>query len=820
MAGDISIAAGFYFKWDSKMFHSLNSHSTVTTFLNIFFLYKSLTMRNFLFFVCFATIVASHFFNNAYAQDIREVLNQRFEKYQSSAPQERVFIINDRDIYAPGEYIWLSAAIYDVLATKMATQSNKVKVRLLNSELNEILYKEIPVNDGFGDGFVILPNKLSDGLYYLTGNTDKSGRESYYRQKIIIRNKIVPPFVIEASFPDRRFLPGEEIAFNILFKDHYNEPLKNIPYQLNLYDGKQMIQSISGKQKKDGETVMVKVPENLKSGMMSYKIVVDNKGKKVENMGVIPLLTNKIFVDFYPENGSLTDELPTRVNCFVYDACSVPIQVEADIVSENGVVSAISMDANGFASFDLTPEFGKKYYLQIKKPVLVETGYTLPNVLKEGFTLSIVKKEGNTIHCRIRNGHMGERLVFLVGISENEIFSFTELKFAGETTATIDISNAHGATGYFILVNSEANIEAEHIAILKPTDTTPLSLRVSEGIARPRSKVEIDVSAPVEPGRLVFTAVNSAWKADQLRNQPISLLSLPFDIFHTPIMQHILEQGDVDIEKYLATYEPRLFGWDKILNTDGTFQRHDLPEKFIMNRIVYDEISAQGLVTRSAGMIYISNVLSSSGFAAANPKYIYELHKIQTKSIPSYKTMLENGTPIMEVVKIIKPYNMYGNKIVFQGGANSLMAQDGALIIIDGINRGSDAAILSSLNPHDIENINISTNPSDIQRYSGLNSVGIIEIETKRGEELIEQVQEVISDNQQFESPDYEMKKDSKSIDWRSTLYWKIEKKEGDGRTIGFRYFNTDLITNVVGDVLFIPFSGPPKSAKFKYEIK
>lgn len=779
-------------------------------------------MRKNLIFLCLAAFIAPSFYNNAFAQKISEVLSQRFERYQSAAQQERVLIINDRDIYAPGEFIWLSACVYDVLKTKTSSQSERVRVRLLNSELSEILYKDIAVRNGFGDGFVVLPKNLSDGLYFLTGSTDKSGRESfYYRQKIIVRNKIVPPFVVEASFPDRRFAPGDEFPFSILFKDYYNEPIKNMPFQLNIYDGRSMIQSIPGKQKKGGETLMMKIPETLESGILTYKIIADNnKGKKAENMGVIPVVSDELFINFYPENGHLVDGLSTIVNCFVYDASCVPLEVEANLISDDEMLITIKTDMNGFASFNMTPTFGQKNYLQIKKPVLVEAEFALPDVRKEGFTVSLQAREDYTLNYRIQNGYEGERVVFLVGISENEIFSTTELKFEGETTTAIDISNAHGSVGYFVLVNTDANIEAEHVVLLKPTKTTPPTLRLSEEIARPRSIVELDFANPGTSGMLVVTAVNGAWKADQLYNPPVSNLSLPFDLSHTIMMRHISERGDSDIEKYISTYEPRLFGWDRVLNTVGTFSRHNLPESIRMNRIIYDEVSAQGMVERSDGQISISNVLSISGFAVANPKYIYDLYKVETKTKPPYKTLLENGTPIMEVLKTIKPYNMYGNKIVFQGSANSLLAQDGALIIIDGISRGTDATVLNALNPYDIDKINISTNPTDIQRYTGLNSVGIIEIETKKGSGFIEKVPETISDDQQFESPNYAKKGETKSIDWRSTLYWKVEKKEGDGGPFGLTYFNADFITNVVGSAVFIPVIGPPQSGTFEYEIK
>jgi hypothetical protein len=61
------------------------------------------------------------------------------------------------------------------------------------------------------------------------------------------------------------------------------------------------------------------------------------------------------------------------------------------------------------------------------------------------------------------------------------------------------------------------------------------------------------------------------------------------------------------------------------------------------------------------------------------------------------------------------------------------MAQDGALIVLDGQKLGTDASALTSINPNDIEDIRILVDPSEIVMYTGLNSVGIIEIKSKHG---------------------------------------------------------------------------------------
>jgi len=93
---------------------------------------------------------------------------------------------------------------------------------------------------------------------------------------------------------------------------------------------------------------------------------------------------------------------------------------------------------------------------------------------------------------------------------------------------------------------------------------------------------------------------------------------------------------------------------------------------------------------------------------------------------------LGTGMPILEVIRKIKNFQLMGNKIVFYG-PNSILNQEGALLVFNGIKMGTDVSILSTLSPHDIANIRVITNPSEVLMYTGFNPVGIIDITTKGG---------------------------------------------------------------------------------------
>jgi hypothetical protein len=89
---------------------------------------------------------------------------------------------------------------------------------------------------------------------------------------------------------------------------------------------------------------------------------------------------------------------------------------------------------------------------------------------------------------------------------------------------------------------------------------------------------------------------------------------------------------------------------------------------------------------------------------------------------------------IYDILMKIKPYTLVDNKIIFpSSGITSLNNQDGALIVIDGIKFGTGASALSNVAVSDILKITASTNSLDVQKYSALNSVGVVEVFTKTG---------------------------------------------------------------------------------------
>ena len=215
-----------------------------------------------------------------------------------------------------------------------------------------------------------------------------------------------------------------------------------------------------------------------------------------------------------------------------------------------------------------------------------------------------------------------------------------------------------------------------------------------------------------------------------------------------------------------------------------------------------DKIGQEILKTDRRYSNHFPAIPLSFEYLSANPGFVIKAPQMVRQEVPSqkkqrndsYKNLLQTSTSLAEVIKMMKPYTITNGQIVFHGTQNSIYHQSGALIVLDGQKMGTSADVLSMIPPGDVESVNISLDPMDIQKYTGFNSVGLIEITTKKGEFTgtaarpsgINQAENLYRD--QFRIPrSFSLQNDQPANggkDLRTTLLWEPNARPGNKGTI------------------------------------
>lgn len=133
---------------------------------------------------------------------------------------------------------------------------------------------------------------------------------------------------------------------------------------------------------------------------------------------------------------------------------------------------------------------------------------------------------------------------------------------------------------------------------------------------------------------------------------------------------------------------------------------------------------------------------------------------------------------VLNIIREIKDFDIVNGEIIFADRSGSTDNTRGAIIVLDGVAKGSDIGYLDQISPKEIRNISVLTWPNDIQRYTSLKSAGVIEISTIHGSNqdnvsrLADTQQDVLMIDHCFNAPDYSTG-DNPETDPRITLFWK-----------------------------------------------
>ncbi len=113
--------------------------------------------------------------NDLYCQpreNMIDFLSGRFKNYVEAVPWEEIYLHTDREGYIAGEYIRTNIYLFERESLKPSVRSKIAYVEILNSENRPVVQKRFLLTNGCGPGQLQLPDTLSTGNYTLRAYTN------------------------------------------------------------------------------------------------------------------------------------------------------------------------------------------------------------------------------------------------------------------------------------------------------------------------------------------------------------------------------------------------------------------------------------------------------------------------------------------------------------------------------------------------------------------------------------------------------------------------------------------------------------------------
>ena len=320
---------------------------------------------------------------------------KRLETYSSKYAQEKVYLHLDKPYYAVGDNIWFKAYTVNAKTGTPSLTSGIVYVELIDEKDFVKKQLKLSMRSGITWGDFKLTDSLKEGNYRVRAYTQwmrNAGPEFFFDKTIKIGNSWANKVFTKSEnlLATENNLP--KITSTIQFTDKQNLPYTNRPVKYEVKLGDKIISSGKGVTNSSGEivvNVVSKQLEGLKSGFILATLTLPN-GSIVDKEIPLKSTVKNVDVQFFPEGGTLIDDLPNKLGVKAVNADGLGELVKGVIVNSSGEeVSNFETNHLGMGSFFLNPTANEVYRAKVSFADGSQKTLNLPPGVKTGRVLSV-----------------------------------------------------------------------------------------------------------------------------------------------------------------------------------------------------------------------------------------------------------------------------------------------------------------------------------------------------------------------------------------------------------------------------------------------
>ena len=685
---------------------------------------------------------------------IDTLLVQKIETYKQKYPAEIVFLHTDGDIYSLGEDLYFKAYIKDFYSSGPGINSKNLQLLLIDPRGRGLINKSFPIENSRSAGKLVLDNSLTEGKYTLIGFTglmQNGSPENVFSKEIYVKNIILSPVFVKLFVPDTVYQSyGEaKVTVNLIQPNGKPFPGKKFSYTAKI-NGTSFVSGKEKSNRKGNAVVEISLPDYNRGSIISVQVIAKYLGIEESNTILIPTQGLPPDIEFFPESGNLIDGLETKVGFTALDHSANPLEIKGRIVDANNtVIKDFKSLSNGLGVFKFTPQAETQYKVEIIEPKGVEQTYSLPKVLNTGTNITFKNRTKDFLSFLI-NSNLKEssQIIHVIAEMDGIIVWNKQINLKDSFDLKVPVKELPGGIIRITIFDENRGVLAKR-AVFLDKEGSDIKVETDRNEYIPGEEVNLSISAQNYNGQPVKTDMSIAVIDNNIcpdwnKNPDIlTWFLLGPAATNSCFPQHIFfnkkEEAYKIIDCRMLTLNEDKFNWEKVFNSRKNMWIKMGKDEFINEAIESLNLRENEIITEiETDQFFYKYILKNDQLF---PEYLFVNKRFMEKSgikskRPDKKEIiqrkLESGTPILDVIRSIKPFQQMGDIIIFRG-ANSVNSQDGALFVLDGTKLGTSIGVLSSINPNEIANIEVFTSPTDIHRFTALNAVGVIEMTSKRG---------------------------------------------------------------------------------------
>ncbi len=538
---------------------------------------------------------------DTFESDFIKTLKEKFKTFYAHASQDRVYLQTDKAFYKPEETVWFTAYVRDEKTLKPSGNSDIIHVELITPKGSTEKHYKIVAKNGTAQGDFNL-SAHPGGIYKIRAYTEwQKNEENGFRfeKDITVQNVIMPRLKMKLDFEKKTYGKGDEVVAKLELNTNANKPLSNTKVKFSAkLDGKLLTDNSATTDANGKVNLKFMLPKDLNSIDGIVNAMIDFEGSTESISRSVPIVLNKISMEFFPEGGDMVANVNSKVAFRAMNEFSKPADVEGIIVDAKGAfVAKFTSYHFGMGSVDFVPKQNEAYKARIIKPEGILDEFNLPEVLKVGYVLKVNEQKGN---LQLAVSSWQNETLSLIAQTRGKIYyakTFNALK--GANHVAINTENFPVGISQITLFDTKGIARCERLAFVHKDEQLNISITTDKQQYQPREKVSMSIRVtdaqglPV-PGNFALSVVddNLLSFADDKQGNILSKILLEPELKEKVEEPNFYfdkkeEKSDKALDLLMLTSGWRKYEWKRITDEDYPVVKFN-GEKAELSGIVYD----------------------------------------------------------------------------------------------------------------------------------------------------------------------------------------------------------------------------------------
>ena len=384
-------------------------------------------------------------------------LQDNFDHFAKTYPQERVYLHFDNTSYFKGEHIYYKAYVVDDASLKPSDMSKILYVELVNPIGYPVETQKLMVRNGQTSGSFLLKDTLNAGFYEVRAYT-----------AWMLNFTPGNPSTKTSKSRGEDYGHGWSRLTGILAKDFYGERFQNY-LRGNAGIFSRVFPVYESVEK--GQYGIKRIPRLPKT-------TASLKAKEKD----------KLKIDFYPEGGNMVRDVPTRVAFQARSTEGRTLNIEGRFLRDGKQIGTFKTDYAGRGLFSVTTDESDEAEDELMRGVKLCVNYEghdytfrLPKAYRRGYVLNVFSSDDNALRATVaRNGetpglHLGLSVTSRGKTFFNEILDMTNTE---RTSVVVEKASLQTGVNIFTLYNAEGHVLAQREVFVNNHDINGMRLQV------------------------------------------------------------------------------------------------------------------------------------------------------------------------------------------------------------------------------------------------------------------------------------------------------------------------------------------------------